>query len=270
MSEGASEGSAETAPAADPMARKQLRLSFAQALTISILLHAAVVAPFALSILWPQENDSEDTLVVQMDGVLSDSQMDEKKATPAADTVPAAPRQPDAPPPQPAANAVEATQAPPPEKVEESEEPSDAPPPQTAAAEQAKKSETPQQTAPPPPPPQMARPTDEGDVAHSLAHETEEDEDALRKYGVRLTKKVQANLLYPAESRATRAQGVVKVAFALHADGSIDPASLRVIASSGNPGLDAAALATIRNGNPYPPPPNPTSIAFSLSFGKKQ
>jgi periplasmic protein TonB len=269
MSKGASEGSAETTPAADPMARKQLRLSFGQALTISILLHAAVVAPFALSTLWPQENESKDTLVVQMDGVLSDSQMDEKKATPAADAVPAAPRPPDAAPPQPAANAVEATQAPPPEKVEASEEPSDAPPPQTAAAEQAKKSETPPQTAPPPPPPQMARPTDEGDVAHSLAPKAE-DEDALRKYGVRLAKKVQANLLYPAESRATRAQGVVKVTFALHADGSIDPASLHVIASSGNPGLDAAALATIRNGNPYPPPPKPTSIAFSLSFGKKQ
>jgi protein TonB len=156
------------------------------------------------------------------------------------------------------------------ETMNTTDQPSEAPPPAAvSAAEKAEKSETAPAVAAPPPPPQQERPTDEAQAAHSIALE-KDDEDALRRYGARLAKKVQAKLAYPAEAQASRAQGVVKVAFALRADGSIDPSSLRVVATSGSPGLDAAALATIRNGNPYPPPPQPTTIAFSLSFGKKR
>lgn len=249
---------------------RRLRLTFAQAIALSLVLHAAAASPFALGAFWPQEEDADDTLVVELDGIVSDSQLEEKKAAPEVEAVPPMP-QPPPPPPRTEPPEAQAAQAPQ-ENLDKADEPVEAPP--SAAVAQAPQPE-PQATReaaplpPPPPPPHMA-PSDEAQAARSIAREKDDDEDALRRYGAQLAKKVQSRLIYPAEAQAARAQGVVKIAFALRADGSIERSSLRVIASSGSPSLDAAALATIRNCNPYPPPPKPTAIAFSLSFGKKK
>jgi protein TonB len=263
----------EPGAAASPCAARKprLRLTFAQALVLSVALHAGAAAPFVLAAVWPEADESSDTLVVEMSGLLSENQMEAKAAPP--ETEAPRPEQPAPAPQQAAAREAQAAQAPS-EQLELSDDPSAAPP-TAAAAQQSAQAATPPTAAPPQaqpvaPPPQRAQPTEEAQAAHSIAPDADDEEDALRRYGARLAKKVQSQLVYPDAAQASRAQGVTKVAFALRADGSVDPASLHVVASSGSPNLDAAALATIARGAPYPPPPKPTTIAFSLSFGKKR
>ena len=63
------------------------------------------------------------------------------------------------------------------------------------------------------------------------------------------------------------ARGSAVVAFTLSSDGGL--ISLSVSRSSGNPGLDRAALAAVRAAAPFPPPPagiDPADLVFGVPF----
>ncbi|MCW2318347.1 protein TonB [Rhodoblastus acidophilus] len=231
------------------------RLAMSQAFGLSLILHLALAAP--LIVLWrPSRDTPPETLTVDLDGLLSDRQAEAKTATDFA---------PPAPDRRPEAEQAQTPPAAPPQNQESPQDIADAqpqPPQQQPIAEPHKAQETPPAGALAP------SVSEEGQAARTLSRR-DDKEDAIRKYGARLVKKVQARLIVPGAERASGAQGEVKVFFAIAADGSVDPASVKVIASSGRRGLDAAARATITKSAPFPPPPEATTVAFSLFFGKK-
>lgn len=70
---------------------------------------------------------------------------------------------------------------------------------------------------------------------------------------------------YPNGAKSRREEGVVQVAFAINASGSVVAAS--VARSSGNPELDRAAVEMVRRASPVPaPPPEIASGRMSLSL----
>lgn len=56
----------------------------------------------------------------------------------------------------------------------------------------------------------------------------------------------------------------------LAADGQIRPDTLRIAASSGQPKLDASALATVRVCAPFAPPSREMTITLVVGYGKKK
>lgn len=233
------------------------RFGFAHGLAVSLLIHA-VLGGLGWFVALPEPvADTSETLVVELDGLLADTQQEEKQAV--APVPPPAPSLEQPPPQQRQA----APPPPPPAPAEPEKSESDVP-------EEVPPLAAPAQAAPTPPAaPAVVTPPDESQKAQSIASKPDE-QMLLQQYGARLAKRVQSSLVYPDEERSARAQGTVKVAFAIRADGSVDPGSLRVVTGSGRSRLDAAALATIRQSAPYPPPPKPATIAFSLFFGKKK
>lgn len=106
--------------------------------------------------------------------------------------------------------------------------------------------------------------------ARTLARtEAQGTADPLRDYVKGLSRKVQENLVYPPSGRKAGLRGTARVAFALEADGTIRPDSLRIAESSGQPALDAAALRTITASAPFAPPPRPIAISIAVTYGKR-
>lgn len=90
--------------------------------------------------------------------------------------------------------------------------------------------------------------------------------DGMNAYLAALRRRLQGNLVYPAEARRLRLAGAVVVRFAILADGSIAPGA-RVMRSGGTELLDEAALATVQRAAPFPPPPvPPTVIEVPVAF----
>jgi periplasmic protein TonB len=98
-------------------------------------------------------------------------------------------------------------------------------------------------------------------------HETEAD--PFQAYVKLLAKKIEANLVYPDAGREAGLQGTAVVSFTILGNGQIRPETLKVIDSSGQPKLDASALKTIRACVPFAPPPRETTVAIAVGFGRK-
>ncbi|OPH84013.1 energy transducer TonB [Nitrobacter vulgaris] len=225
---------------------RALKFTIWHGMAVSLALHSAVALPFVVNSLTPPPDDAE-MLVVELEGEISDTQVEEKVAQ--------AP--PDQPPPE---------QQPPPPPQEE-------PPPEPREDEGAKPLEPqPQISAPQPPaPPQVhqVKDPDEQQKAQILKAERDLEADRLRKYVKRLTKKVQAHLVYPNEGRGAGLHGNARVSFTLAPSGQIKPGTLAIAESSGQSKLDASALATVRASAPFEPPPSEMNVAFVVGYGKK-
>jgi protein TonB len=72
--------------------------------------------------------------------------------------------------------------------------------------------------------------------------------------------------LHAAEGAAGRAQTMGEIIFNVDLSGRLVRA--RVVASSGSPELDAAAMAAIRAAAPFPPPPTGGGLSLTLRYGK--
>lgn len=215
----------------------------------SVTLHAALAVPFVVNNLTPPPDDLP-TLVIELQGMVSDAQAEERVAQQA----------PDQPPPQAAPPPPQEQQPPPPE------------PEESAAAKPPEPQPQPQMAPQPQAAPQarQVQDPDEQQKAQVIRTEKDLEADRLREYVKRLTKKVQANLIYPDEGRKVGLQGNATVSFTLTRDGGISPGTLRIVASSGQSKLDASALATIRACAPFEPPPREVNIAFVVGYGKKK
>jgi periplasmic protein TonB len=212
----------------------------------SLFLHAALALPFVMSRLAP--DDELPTLVIELQGVVSDAQAEEK----VAQQIPEQSTQQQQPPPQ------------------------EAQPPQPALPPQA-------ETGPelPPMQPQLASPSvepgirqdqppEEQQKAQILRKDRDLEADLLREYVKRLSKKIQSNLVYPDEGRRAGWQGNVTVSFTLAQDGQIKSGTLTIVAGSGQPKLDASALATARACAPFEPPPREMTIRLVVGYGRKK
>ncbi len=67
---------------------------------------------------------------------------------------------------------------------------------------------------------------------------------------------------YPEEARARAAQGTAVVSFAIDAGGGVRSAAIG--RSSGDAGLDAEAVATVRRVGSFGPPPRGAPHSFSV------
>jgi protein TonB len=217
---------------------RALKFTIWHGMAASLALHSAVALPFVVNNLAPPPEDSE-VLVVELQGMVSDVQAEEKVAQLPDQSQPSQP-----PPPQ---------EAPPPETQEEDSTSAPEPQPQVSALQ--------------PPAPVQARHVkdpDEQQKAQMLKAERDLEADRLRKYVMRLSKKVRANLI------KSGLHGDAMVSLTVVDDGHIKPGTLRIAQSSGQPKLDASALATVRASAPFEPPPYEMNLNFNVGYGKNK
>jgi protein TonB len=223
---------------------RALKFTIWHGLAASLALHSALALPFAMQLSQPPDDDMP-TLVIELQGVVSDTQAEEKVAQ-----LPEQQLQPAPPPPQEA--------SPPEQQEEDGVRP---PEPQSQVS-------LPQQ--PVTPQARQVKDPDEQQKAQILKAERDLEADRMREYVKRLTKKVQSHLVYPDEGRKVGLHGNAKVSFTLAADGQIKPGTLTIAESSGQPRLDASALATVRASAPFERPPGEMKFAFVVGYGKKK
>ncbi len=95
------------------------------------------------------------------------------------------------------------------------------------------------------------------------------DRTQTQAYNILLQKKIRSHLVYPEGARRSGLQGFPKVAFTILTGGQLRPDSLKLVKSSGQPKLDAAALEAIRASAPFDPPPKDFSIVMDVDFFNK-
>jgi protein TonB len=111
---------------------------------------------------------------------------------------------------------------------------------------------------------------EERQTAQRIRTERETEINQLREYVKLLTKKVQTHLVYPDEGRQAGLHGTATVSFAILRSGQIRPETLRIVASSGQPKLDASALKTIYASIPFDPAPKEMTVVIAVDFGRKR
>ncbi|MDH4982416.1 TonB family protein [Hyphomicrobium sp. D-2] len=252
-----------------------MSFTLSHAVVASLFIHGALVLPFVLP---PVATPPEDPpiLVVELQGLDAPMQSEERvqKQTKGE----GAPREaqaaaPETPPPQEASQPEQPPETEePPEEVVEDGTPQKAEDP---SAEPQQSEPVPQQTQPSEPVAASAGASGaanvEGDLAQQKAQtiaQEQQEAERLRAYVRALVKKVQDNLVYPDSGRRKGLKGEASIGVSLQADGSIVPGSLRVVASSGQPQLDASALKTVEGSAPFAPPPRAITIAIAVVYGK--
>lgn len=90
--------------------------------------------------------------------------------------------------------------------------------------------------------------------------------DKIREYLARLSKRLQANLVYPKEVRKDGVEGVSWIAFTITESGTIKGNSLRVQRSSGYAALDSNALKSARVSTPFEKPPKELNVTLAVAF----
>ncbi len=235
----------------------------------SLAIHLAVVMPFIVQAL-AEPPEEPLPVVLELQSVVAEVQTEQKVLQETKGEV---------------------TQEDKPAKTDETVTAQQTPPPQEEQTEAAEDNGTlppptpPQPTPPTPQPkPEEAKPVAEPKAGSAGANDVkgvEEQQNAqtiktdpeevnrLKEYVKRLTKKVQAKLVYPDEGRSAGLHGTATVSFAILGDGQIRPETLRIIESSGQSKLDASALKTIRASIPFAPPPEEMTVAIAVVFGRK-
>jgi protein TonB len=244
------------------MAEKQLsrksKFKIWHGLAVSLALHSALGVPFVLYAL-AEPPDEPPPLVIELQGAVSEDQTEQKVQQ---ETEGSAGQQ-------------KAEQAKPAE-APAAETADDHPVDDKDAALPPPAPEPPKQASPP-----AAEATSAGagsnnisgaeqaQTAQTIRTDPETEAQRLREYVKLLYKKIQANLAYPDEARPAGLQGTATVSFTILPSGQIRMDTLKVVASSGEPRLDASALKTIRASNPFDPAPKEMTVAIPIAFGRK-
>jgi protein TonB len=234
-------------------------------LVASIAVHAAIGLPFVMSVLAAPPEDPPLLIELQSTSDSQDmaevkqSEVDQKKGD----------RQ--EPTPQTLAKETPPVQTAPSEEPQvegpAADEPFHDPPPPTP---------TPTPPSPPietPPPTPQSKPAPDDTNVNAAKQYVPPTRAAPQmtdsEYGALLTKKIRENLVYPDEAKRARLQGVTTVSFVILSDGVVQPGTLQIAKSSGQPALDAGALNTIRASAPFPPPPREMAVKIGVRFGDK-
>ncbi len=90
--------------------------------------------------------------------------------------------------------------------------------------------------------------------------------DELKHYLAGVRKRLKSHLVISEEARRMGYEGVPVVGFTLDETGWMMPATLRIVQSSGYPGLDADALRAARDSEPFDPPPRRIEVVVAVSF----
>ncbi|CAN2536548.1 hypothetical+protein [Methylocapsa aurea] len=234
-----------------PANEAKTRFTIYHGFAISLALHAALTLPFLLARAEPDEDD-RSTLVFEMNGLVSDEQADEKVQQDTAGQTQ-----------QSARDAVQAKQTPPVEQLEQAED--GAPAQANAVATPAQ-----QQSKPEPVGATQVDGVEEQQVARTIARREVSEETLLRAYVKQMSKKIHGRLVYPEAGRRAAWRGVTKVSFFILATGQIRADSVKVVSSSGQSQLDAAAMRTVHASAPFSPPPRPIDFAVDVVFGPER
>jgi protein TonB len=239
--------------------KRRLTFTLYHGFAVSLALHALLGLPFVLNAAADPPEDAAP-LVVELKGVVADSQTEEKVQQQTA----GAPKQEVAEAAKPAQASAAPASEPSPKDLAPDGADASTPPPEPSQTPVTPKSQTTSEPA--------SATTIAGveDQQNAQTIKTDQDDiDRLREYVKVLTKKVQANLLYPDEGRQAGLHGTATVSFTILATGQIRPESLKIVESSGRPQLDASALKTIRASVPFGAPPQEMTVAIAVAFGRK-
>ncbi len=265
--------------------KRRLKFTLYHGFVVSLALHSAIAAPFVLQSLAPEPEDSPP-LVIELQGEISDTQSEQQVL---AQTQGNAPRDEadKAKPPE----AHMAPDAQPPDRkpadVAANDQATPPAPPETAAAPAppAEPAPTPPATPTPAPPIEKNSPaidmkagnsannnpgSEQQQNAQTIATEPHPENDRLDDYVKQLAKRIQRNLVYPADARRAGLRGTATVSFTILTNGQVRPNSLKIVKTSGEAKLDAGALETIRASAPFAAPPQEMAISIALVFGRKR
>ena len=221
-------------------------------LAVSLALHAVVIGLFTL-ILSPRAPHaaSHTKLRIDLVGMIANRQVEERRggsaaAEPVRQVKQAAPRS------TPAKDTTK-------ENPARMERPSDIPGPADKTTEQAEPSGPSIPSAPGAP---GQGPTQRG---QTITHR-DADADGTRQYLSRLSKQLQANLVYPEEARKSGIEGISTIAFTIDESGMIKASSLRVRKSSGYADLDSNAMKSAQSSAPFEKPPKELNVSIAVAF----
>lgn len=220
-----------------------------QTMTYSVVVSLVLHGALALSVLYlfskPAEEIKADKLLIELFGMVADRQK-EASAQAAAATTPT--------PPQKTAQAEEKTKTRHPIKALKSSN--------TDSPVQLAKQED--QTTPATEPSDNVKASDL--QKQQTLNQQNKDIEELKKYQAKVTKKIKSNLVYPAEARKRGYEGVAVVRFMVTESGMIRSGSLAIARSSGYEMLDAYALKSARDSEPFDRPPHGLPIEIDLGF----
>lgn len=247
------------------MARCRGKLNFYHWLAVSFVLHSCVVLPCILTGMHAPYQDKHNKLLIELYGMVANRQVEEKKK---GTDVPQNSRASQQSIPRQVKKAVPKQ---PPDK------PKEAAPDTPVHVEKAHDLPNPAQQAAGPTPMSIASSptvagTAGGDVEQTgqsiryVDQGADRDADRIRGYLASLTKRLQANLVYPQEVRKNGIEGTSTIAFTITQSGTIREGSLRVQRSSGYAALDAHALKSALVSAPFEKPPKELDVSIAVRF----
>lgn len=207
---------------------------------VSLFLHGAFALLALLLLTRSVEEIKTDKLLIELVGIVANRQREESAPTSAAST------------PAPVQKAVqkEETKKTPVKKVK------------TITADSPVQIEQREEQTTPSPRSSESKKDSDLQKQQTLNNELEE----LKKYQVKLTKKIKSNLVYPSDARRRGYEGVTAIRFVVTESGMIQPGTLIVARSSGYPMLDTNALKSVRDSEPFDRPPRTMPVEIDLGF----
>ncbi len=225
----------------------------ARAVVVSILLHGGLLLPFIVWQLQPDARASTQKLLVELYGMLADRQTEQR--APAAVT---------ASPPVPIRKALPRPEQRQQHKFDEIAGPVVSPQPLTVGGPARPDELTVGAAA------TSGAVTDQGASGALQAQQTLNDAardlDQLKHYLRRIRRKLQTNLIYPADAEKNGHEGTPVVGFTITASGGIGAGSLSIVESSGYDDLDASALQAARASEPFEKPPRVMDVKVGVTF----
>jgi len=225
-------------------------------LVISLILHACVILPFAFISLHTLQH-THTKLLIELFGMISNRQQEEIKGGGAPLPKKVILQRPAAP---------QKVKKPDPERIPDTPK---APPPDTPAyVEKTDTIPDPEGQAGPPASAVFVPASGSGGIGQrglSIGRRGQGTNKTM-EYLARLSRRLQANLVYPREARKGGIEGIATIAFTITESGNIKEGSLRVQKSSGHAALDSHAMKSALDSEPFEKPPKELKVAIAVSF----
>ena len=236
--------------------RRRSRFTIWHGVAASLLIHAAPTAPFVWYTL-ATPPDEPPPLVVELQGVIADSQAEQKVQREIKGAAEQNKPEPAKPAPAPLAETAEEHPIDDQDAAQPAPQPKELKPQSAADAESAGTGAN------------TITGAEQRQIARTIQSDPQTEIEQLREYVKLLSKKVQAHLVYPDDGRQARLEGTATVSFAILRSGQIRPESLKIVTSSGQRRLDESALKTIRASIPFDPAPREMTVVIAVDFGRK-
>jgi periplasmic protein TonB len=236
------------------------QLNFYHWLAVSLILHASIVLSFGFSLFHTPHKTRQNKLVVELYGMIADRQQEEKKAGALEKKV--TPRVPVMP--------HEAKKADPKQSVEK-EKTLQTESPVHEEKMDGRKDQT-EEASGPTQASAVFIPAVSGSAGDGMQQRQlsigrgDQDTDKTKAYMARLSKRLQAHLVYPEETRKHGVEGVSTIRFTITESGGIKGDSLRLLKSSGYAALDSNALKSALASEPFEKPPRELTVAIAVEF----